>query len=85
MMGGRMLGYRVPRGFGMQLAELFELSLFGSEFWQRLGVVLKPLFWPYFMGSTLGALLLAAAAYYLALAFIASRRRIRDLIVHHRN
>src|SRR5688500_11585672 len=71
MTGARRMGYRLPPGCGMRLAELFELSLFGGEFWRGLGLVLKPLFWPFFLGSTLGSLVLAAGAYYLALAFIA--------------
>jgi uncharacterized protein len=83
IMGARMMGYRLPPGFGIRLAELFELSLFGAEFWRGLGIVLKPLFWPFFLGSTLGSLVLATAAYYLALAFIASRRRIQNLLHHH--
>jgi uncharacterized protein (DUF2062 family) len=82
MMGARMLGYRLPSGFRLQLAELFELSLFGGEFWQGLGIVLRPLFWPFFLGSTLAAMALAVAAYYLALAFIISRRRLRALLLH---
>jgi hypothetical protein len=36
------------------------------------------------VGSTIGALLLAAAAYHLALAFVTSRRRIHDIIHHHK-
>jgi uncharacterized protein (DUF2062 family) len=84
MMGARLLGYRMPRGFGEQLAELFELSLFGAEFWHELGMVLKPLLWPFLVGSTLGSLVLAAGAYYLALAFIASRRRLHHILHHHK-
>jgi len=83
IMGARMMGYRLPPGFGMRLAELFELSLFGAEFWRGLGTVVKPLLWPFLLGSTLGSLVLAAAAYYLALGFIASRRRIHKLLHHH--
>ena len=83
MIGARMMGYQMAPGFGMRLAELFELSLLGGEFWRGLLVVLKPLFWPFFLGSTLGSLALAAAAYYLALGFIASRRRIHKLLHHH--
>jgi len=83
IIGARMMGYRMPPDFGMQLAELFELSLFGADFWRSLGIVLKPLLWPFLLGSTLGSLALAAAAYYVALAFIVSRRRISDLL-HHR-
>jgi len=44
---------------------------------------LKPLLWPYMIGSTIGALILAGIAYPLALAFVTSRRRIREIIHHH--
>jgi uncharacterized protein (DUF2062 family) len=83
MMGARLMGDPMPRGFGMRLAALFELSLFGPEFWEQLGVVLRPLAWPYLIGSTIGALVLAAVSYYLALAFIASRRRLHNALHHH--
>ena len=83
MAGARITGHRIPRGFRMQLADLFELSLFHGEFWNRLAVVLRPLVWPYAVGSTVGALLLAAAAYQLALAFVKSRRRLHDILHHH--
>jgi uncharacterized protein len=85
MLGARITGHRLPPGFRMQLQDLFELSLFRGEFWHRLGVVLKPLGLSYVVGSTIGALLLAAASYHLALAFIASRRRLRDIIHHHKH
>jgi uncharacterized protein (DUF2062 family) len=85
MVGARITGHRLPPGFRMQLQDLFELSLFQGEFWHRLGVVLRPLGLAYAVGSTIGALLLAAAAYHLALAFIASRRRLRDIIHHHKH
>src|SRR3954467_5076017 len=85
MLGARLLGHRLPRGFGVQLQQLFELSLFHGEFWRELwDIVLKPLGWPYVVGSTLGALLLAAIAYRLALGFIASRRKIHDMLHHHK-
>jgi uncharacterized protein (DUF2062 family) len=48
-------------------------------------IVMKPLFWPYTVGSMLCALVLAAAAYHLALAFVTSRRRIHDIMHHHRH
>ena len=85
MMGARITGHRLPPGFRMQLRDLFELSLFQGEFWTELGVVLKPLGLSYVVGSTIGAVLLAAAAYYLALAFIASRRRLKDILHHHKH
>jgi hypothetical protein len=36
------------------------------------------------VGSTVGALLLAAAAYQVALAFVKSRRKIHEIIHQHR-
>jgi len=76
-MGAQITGHRLPPGFRMQLRGLFELSLLQGEFWRGLGLVLTPLGLSYVVGSTIGAVLLAAASYYLALAFIASRRRLR--------
>jgi hypothetical protein len=67
----------------MQLRDLFELSLFHGEFWHRLVVVLKPLGLSYMVGSTIGAVLLSAASYHVALAFIASRRRLQDILQQH--
>ena len=67
----------------MQLADLFELSLFGASSGTQLGVVLKPLVCPSSWGRRSGALLLAAAAYHLALAFIVSRRRLSDILLHN--
>jgi uncharacterized protein (DUF2062 family) len=85
MIGARMTGHRIPRGFPGQLRSLFELSLFHGEFWHQMWAVLKPLLWPYAVGSTLAALLLAAAAYQLALAFVKSRRRIQTMLHQHQH
>ncbi len=83
MVGAELTGHHPPPEFRTRLGALFELSLFQGEFWRRLTVLIRPLLWPYTVGSTLGAILLAAAAYWLALAFVTSRRRIHD-IIHHR-
>ncbi len=83
MAGSVVTGTRVPAGFRLQLSALFDLSVFGGEFWHRLITILKPLLWPYTIGSTIGALILAGIAYPLALAFVTSRRRFRDIIHHH--
>src|SRR5688572_10002629 len=85
ILGAQITRHRLPPGFRMQLRELFELSLFQGEFWHELGMVLKPFGWSFLVGSTLGALLLAAAAYPLALAFIASRRKLHDILHHHKH
>ena len=83
MVGAQITGHRLPPGLQRQLRDLFELSLFQGEFWHRLAMVLRPLGLPYVVGSTIGAVLLAAAAYQLALAFIVSRRRLHDILQHH--
>ncbi|MES1254145.1 MAG: DUF2062 domain-containing protein [Acidobacteriota bacterium] len=84
MLGAHVTGHRIPSGFRAQLRDMFELSLFHGEFWTRLGIVLKPLLWPYTVGSTVGAILLAGAAYQLALAFVKNRRRLHDILHHHK-
>jgi uncharacterized protein len=83
MAGARITGHKLPPNLRSQLGALFELTVFGSEFWHRLITILTPLLWPYTVGSTFGALVLAALAYPLALAFVTSRRRIHD-IIHHK-
>jgi uncharacterized protein (DUF2062 family) len=83
VIGARITGHRLPPGFAAQLRELFELSLLQAEFWHGLGAALKPLGVSFVVGSTLGALVLAAAAYPLARAFIASRRRLTSMLHHH--
>ena len=76
----RVTGHRPPPGLGARLTALFELSIFGGPFWHDLAHILKPLLWPYTVGSLVGALVLAALSYPLALAFVNSRRRIHDII-----
>ncbi|HEY7290270.1 MAG TPA: DUF2062 domain-containing protein [Vicinamibacterales bacterium] len=79
----RVSGRRPPPGLGSRLASLFELSIFSGPFWHDLVEILKPLLWPYAVGSLVGAVILAVVSYPLALAFVTSRRRIHD-IMHHR-
>jgi uncharacterized protein len=82
--GAKITGHRPPPGFQSQFRSLFNLSLYHEEFWRRLITFLKPLLVPYFVGSMIGAVVLAACAYPLALAFVTSRRRIHD-IIHHKH
>jgi uncharacterized protein len=90
VMGGRLLGMHVPKGFATQFENLFVLSLWQGEFWRRLYVLLRPFFWPYMVGSLIGAGILAVVAYRLALAFVIARRRHPHLLhlpthlPHHR-
>ena len=83
--GAPMTRHKIPRGFESQIGVLFQLSLFHLEFWHRLFVIMKPWLWPYTVGSMIGAIVLGAIAYPLALAFVTSRRRIHDMIHHQKH
>jgi uncharacterized protein len=83
MAGAAILGVRVPPGFRERFIDLFELSLRTREFWRQLGQLLEPLVWPYFIGSLVGAAILAGIAYPVALAFVQRARRHHLLHRHH--
>jgi hypothetical protein len=82
MAGAELTGRRPPADFRVQIEQLFDLSLIHLEFWRRLLIVMKPLLLPYTVGSTLCAVILAVAAYQLALAFVTSRH-VHKIIHHH--
>lgn len=80
MGGAALLRTSFPPRFGNDLAHLFELSILSHAFWLRLVELIRPLLWPFFVGSSLGAVALAAIAYPVALAFITSRRRLKEIM-----
>ncbi|HSL22205.1 MAG TPA: DUF2062 domain-containing protein [Vicinamibacterales bacterium] len=70
--GAALLGADVPPGL---LAEFGQtLSNFSIGELRHLFQLLEPLLWSYVIGSTIGALLAAAVAYRVSLAFIVSYR-----------
>jgi uncharacterized protein len=78
--GGPLTGHRIPPGFRRQVADVFEHSLLSGHFWHQLLAILRPLVIPYTVGSLVGALVLSAIAYPVALAFVTSQRRFSHLI-----
>ena len=80
VIGAPITHHRIPPGFRQQISDLFEMSLFGGDFWHHLIVILRPFLLPYTVGSLIGAGVLAAVAYPLALGFVTSRKRIHELI-----
>ncbi len=82
MAGAELTGHHPPPDFREQVGGLFKLSLWQGDFWHRLVVVMKPLLWPYLVGSTLFAVVIAIAAYQLALAFV-TNRRLQKIIHRH--
>jgi uncharacterized protein (DUF2062 family) len=55
----------------------FDFSPLQAEFWAALGMF-TPLVWPFLIGSTAGALLLAFVAYRLSLAYLLARRHTAE-------
>lgn len=77
VLGSYLLGVALPPEFGRQLATLFALSVTESAFWSGLGTLLRPLLWPFVLGSTVGAAVLAGVAYLIAVpAIVAGRTHI---------
>jgi uncharacterized protein len=83
MAGAEITGHRLPVDLRAQLGALFEQSFFHGDFWRQLVVFMRPLVLPFTVGSTLCAVVLAMAAYQLALTFVTNRRRIHDIMHHH--
>jgi uncharacterized protein (DUF2062 family) len=82
--GARLLGVSAPQHLGTRLTELFDLSFFSGDFWTGVWQLLQPMAWPYVVGSTLGAILLAGVAYFVAVpAIVAGRRHIHLPHRHH--
>jgi uncharacterized protein (DUF2062 family) len=81
MLGAAIVRVKLPPNFREHLGLLFELPLLSREFWHDLLQLLRPLLWPYTVGSIIGAAVLAALAYRLALEFVIRRRRHHAL--HH--
>jgi uncharacterized protein len=73
--GAWLLGTKLPVEFGQRVSELFSLSLFRLEFWRQVAHDMRPLFWPYFVGSLLGATVLCVLAYWLTRGFLEARHR----------
>jgi uncharacterized protein len=84
MVGSLITRTRIPAGLRERIISLFEKSLLHADFWHDLAVVMRPLLWPYVVGSLLGGAVMAAIAYPMALAFVTSRRRIHNLM-HHKH
>ncbi len=81
--GGPLTHTSIPADFTSQARTLFGHSILTGEFWRHLFAMLRPMLWPYVVGSLIGALILACVAYPLALGFVTSRRRIHDILQHH--
>ena len=75
MMGAAILRTTPRPDLQERLGDLFQLSITTGLFWRELVHLLRPLLWSYTIGSLIGATLLAAVSYRVALAFVIRRRR----------
>ena len=73
VVGATLLRTHVPPGLLRELTEAVS-SVSWTQFRAAAGS-LKPLMWAYFVGSTLGSILLAVVAYQVSLAMILTHRR----------
>jgi hypothetical protein len=72
----------LPPDFQARLSELLEKSMLRGEFWTEVGSLLRPFLWPFVVGSTIGALLLALIAYLAAVGFVRLRRKRAEHRAH---
>lgn len=72
-LGAWLMRTHLPHGFRQTMSEIFDLSLYQPHFWQRLWTIVEPLFWPFVVGSLVGAVVVAAAGYWLVLGYLEAR------------
>jgi uncharacterized protein (DUF2062 family) len=68
--GAKMLGVGLPADFVARLERVMASSIVTREFWGELVEVMRPLLWPYHVGSLIGAAGLGVLAYAVALPAI---------------
>lgn len=56
-------------------AGLLSVPIFNLAFWDRTSAAASGLFWPFLLGPTVGALVLAVAAYFVSFRMLSRRRR----------
>lgn len=83
MAAASVLDVGLPADFAFRIRALFELSFFSAPFWTSLGQLLRPLLWPFVLGSTVGAAVLSLLSYVVSRPFIEAGRRHLHLRHHH--
>lgn len=70
------IGVPLPADFRSELTALFSLGVFSRQFWAQAGGLLLPFLTPFLIGPTVGATVVALAAYPAAHAMLARRRPV---------
>jgi len=79
--GTWILGSPIPERLMGSLHEAWKIQQWEARI-DALAVILQPLLWPFILGSLIGCLVLAVAAYYLSLPILLAVRRRRDHARH---
>jgi uncharacterized protein (DUF2062 family) len=72
-----LLGVGGDADIGARITELFSGSVYHPAFWGRMGHLLAAFFWPFVIGPTAGALVVAAVAYVATARLLVRRARCR--------
>jgi hypothetical protein len=76
-LGTWLLGSPIPERLMGSLHEAWKIQQWEARI-DALAVILQPLLWPFILGSLIGCLVLALAAYYLSLPILMAVRRRRE-------
>ena len=79
LLGGLLLGVPLGEDAGARIGGLLELPIYRAAFWETAVALVRPVFWPFVLGSTLGAGVVAVLAYVAASRFL-SRIRGENVI-----
>lgn len=76
-LGTWILGAPIPERLMGSLHEAWKVQQWEARI-DALAIILQPLLWPFILGSLIGCLVLALAAYYLSLPILMAVRRRRE-------
>jgi uncharacterized protein len=62
-LGAALLGVPIAEDAAIRISGVLELPVYSALFWERALGLVRPFVWPFVLGSTLGALVVACIAY----------------------
>jgi uncharacterized protein (DUF2062 family) len=69
----RLLGTPPPSHLAEDFLRILSISVLSGEFWRQALLLVRPMIWPFVIGSTLAAGVLALVAYSVGLAVASAR------------
>lgn len=62
-LGAAMLGVPLAEDVTARIGGVLELPIYRAAFWEGAAILVRPLVWPFVLGSTVGAFVVACLAY----------------------